>query len=152
MININIYTIGFTKKSAADFFELLKRNQIKLVLDIRLNNSNQLAGFSKGRDLEYFLREITDISYIHDIRFAPTKYILDNYKKKNIDWNEYTAKFNQLLLERNIASILEKEYIKKLDGICLLCSEADYKFCHRSIVADFIMRNIKNEDINIINL
>ncbi|MEG0566355.1 MAG: DUF488 family protein, partial [Hungatella sp.] len=66
-----IYTIGFTKKSAEKFFDLLIRNNISIVLDIRLNNTSQLAGFSKFPDIKFFLEKIGGIDYLSDIRFAP---------------------------------------------------------------------------------
>ena len=79
---MNLYTIGFTKKTAEQFFETLKKHAITLLVDVRLNNSSQLAGFTKSDCLPYFLKEICDASYLHIPEFAPTKEILDDYKKK----------------------------------------------------------------------
>ena len=81
---MKLFTIGFTKKSAKEFFELLTNNDIKKLIDIRLNNVSQLAGFSKGNDLKYFLKELCGIQYSHNVNLAPTKDILDDYKKKKI--------------------------------------------------------------------
>ena len=106
---IKIYTIGFTKKTAEDFFNILKKNNIKIVYDIRLNNTTQLAGFTKGRDLEYFLREILSIKYIHDNKFSPTKEILNDYKKNRIDWDTYENRFNALLDSRTLESYIKDE-------------------------------------------
>ena len=97
---MNLYTIGFTKKSARAFFELLKKIEIELLLDIRLNNKSQLAGFTKGDDLCYFLSEICNCKYRHCLEYAPTKDILDGYKKKNISWNEYEEMYTNLILKR----------------------------------------------------
>ena len=97
---MNIYTIGFTKKSAEQFFTILKDNKISKICDVRLNNSNQLAGFSKGRDLKFFLSRIGNIEYSNELIFAPTKEILDNYKKKKITWDEYEELYIGLLEER----------------------------------------------------
>lgn len=149
---IKIYTIGFTKKTAEEFFSLLKSNEIKLLYDVRLNNSNQLAGFSKGNDLEYFLDKLVSIDYIHDIRFSPTKEILDDYKKKNITWHEYEIKFNDLLKSRKIDMVIKKELLTKLNGICFLCSEEKADQCHRRLVAENIKNTLNDIDINIIHI
>ena len=89
-----VYTMGFTQKSAEDFFELVKKNHISILVDIRLNNQSQLAGFTKGRDLAYFLKEIAGCKYAHDPVFAPTKELLNDYKKGVIDWNGYVEVFD----------------------------------------------------------
>jgi uncharacterized protein (DUF488 family) len=90
---IKLFTIGFTGKSAQQFFEILRRAGVRRLVDTRLNNVSQLAGFTKKRDLEYFLRVIADIDYNHDAQLAPTKKILDDYKKHRIDWAEYDRNF-----------------------------------------------------------
>lgn len=149
---ITIYTIGFTKKSAEEFFSLLKNNNVNLLYDIRLNNSNQLAGFSKGNDLKYFLDQLVSIDYIHDIRFSPTKEILDNYKKKKITWQEYEIKYNELLRSREIDKIIKTELIDKLDRICLLCSEEKADQCHRRLAAENIKSILNDMDINIVHI
>ena len=134
---MNIYTIGFTKKSAEEFFTLLKKNNVSIVYDIRLNNSNQLAGFSKGKDLKYFLKVINNMEYSHENIFAPTKEILDSYKKKKITWEEYEELYKELLDKRNVYKyIKEKELIK--EGICFLCSEQMPTNCHRKLLAEYI--------------
>ena len=149
---MEIYTIGFTQKSAEQFFDLLEVNKIKLVLDIRLNNSNQLAGFAKGKDLKYFMTRILNIDYEHELRFSPTKELLDNYKKKHITWEEYEVIYKKILNERNGKKILEKEYKNKLDKICLLCSEAKPEKCHRRLLAEYIKDTFNSDDIKIIHL
>jgi len=97
---MKLFSIGFTKKNAEEFFKILKANKIKKVIDIRLNNTSQLAGFTKGDDLQYFLKEICDIAYEHDVSLAPTKEILDSYKKKSINWQQYEEKILTLLNSR----------------------------------------------------
>ncbi|MBQ3420392.1 MAG: DUF488 domain-containing protein [Romboutsia sp.] len=149
---MELYTIGFTQKTAEEFFELLKVNNIKLILDIRLNNSNQLAGFAKGRDLRYFLSEILNINYKHELRFSPTKELLSSYKKKYITWEEYEVIYKRILKERNVEKILTEEYKNKLDKVCLLCSEAMPEKCHRRLLAEYIKSIFKDEDIKIIHL
>jgi len=134
----NIYTIGFTKKSAEEFFDLLIKNDIDLLLDIRLNNKSQLAGFAKGRDLQYFCRVIANIKYKHDLLFAPTKELLDGYKKKHIQWDEYVDIYKRLMNEREYSIRYISEYKNRGLNICLLCSESEADQCHRRLLAEFI--------------
>ncbi|SHJ79964.1 DUF488 domain-containing protein [Paramaledivibacter caminithermalis] len=147
---MRLYTIGFTKKSAKEFFELLKKNNVRTLLDIRLNNSSQLAGFTKGRDLEYFLMEMAGIKYIHDVDFSPTKQILNDYKKKIITWGEYEKLFEKLILKRNIKDKVNKYFNGNLDGVCLLCSEATSENCHRRLIAEYLKNSF--DYIEIIHL
>lgn len=139
---MKIYTIGFTKKNAQRFFSLLKSNGVKTLIDVRLNNVSQLAGFAKKDDLKYFLKELCSINYIHMPVLSPTKEILEGYKKKNLDWREYESQFNQLLMERDAHTLFETD---ELDGICFLCSEHEAVQCHRRLVAEFIAKNVDVE-------
>ena len=132
---INLFTIGFTQKSAKQFFDTLKKAGIKTVIDTRLNNISQLAGFTKKTDLEYFLKTIDNIDYVHLLDLAPTKDILDDYKKKKGDWETYEQKFLQLIADRQIEKKVSPELI---DGACLLCSEAKPHQCHRRLVAEYL--------------
>ena len=93
----NIYTIGFTKKTAEDFFNLLESNSIDIILDIRLNNTSQLSGFSKFPDIKFFLKKINNIEYIHDIKLSPKESTLKKYKKNNIDWNGYVSECKETM-------------------------------------------------------
>lgn len=132
---MNIFTIGFTKKSAEEFFGKLKQDGLKRVIDTRLNNVSQLAGFTKKEDLKYFLKEVVGIDYVHAPLLAPTKEILDAYKKGGGDWATYENKFLDLMASRRIESKLDR-YM--LDGGCLLCSEASPHHCHRRLVAEYL--------------
>ncbi len=143
---IKVYTIGFTKKSAQEFFELLMDNDIEKVIDIRLNNSSQLAGFAKGRDLKYILENLIGIRYEHNIMMAPTKEILDNYKGDRISWTEYKDKYNQLLLSRNIINN-EMFNLNRYDHVCFLCSEEAEDFCHRRLLVEFLFSDKKETQI-----
>jgi uncharacterized protein (DUF488 family) len=145
---MEIYTIGFTKKSAKEFFEILKNNGIKLVIDIRLNNMSQLAGFTKRDDLEYFVREICDADYMHDTSLSPTQEILDRIRKKEIGWKEYETEFRKLLKERKIEKSLDKDLFLK--PAVLLCSEPTADQCHRRLVAEYLHE--KWGDVKIIHL
>lgn len=131
-----IFTIGFTKKTAQVFFELLKKNKVNIVLDIRLNNTSQLAGFSKFPDIKYFLEELCAIGYICDVKFAPTEQILKDFKAKKIEWDEYVLQFNEVMNLRKINEYIKVKYDNcAYDNICLLCSEEKPINCHRSLVA-----------------
>ena len=142
---ITVFTIGFTKKNARSFFELLKRAGVKQLIDIRLNNESQLAGFTKKDDLEYFLKEIASIEYTHRPEFAPTKDILDDYKKKRITWTDYEQRFQTLLKERRAEELITTA---ELDNACLLCSEPTSDKCHRKLVADYLRSKLGNIEIH----
>lgn len=149
---MRLFTIGFTKKSAREFFSLLKDNQIKQIVDVRLNNASQLAGFSKGVDLKFFLNEFCHIEYLHDTDLAPNKEILDSYKNKKITWQQYESQFNNLLNDRDIKSGLDEKFNNNFDGVCLLCSESTADQCHRRLVAEYIKRSYPDLNINIIHI
>lgn len=146
-IMIKVFTIGFTKKTAEHFFELLKKNGVKKIVDIRIKNSSQLAGFAKGHDLAYFLKVIANIEYIHITDFAPTKELLLDYKNKKIDWLTYEYLYRNLIIQRNI---LSKYNVSTFDNACFLCSEETPEQCHRRLLVEFIKE--KKTDIQIIHL
>ena len=137
--SINLFTIGFTKKSARQFFDTLIQAGVRRIIDTRLNNVSQLAGFAKRSDLEYFLNTIGNIEYVHLLDLAPTKDILDAYKKNGEDWSTYEKQFLQLIAERKIE---EKVSPDLLDGGCLLCSEATPHHCHRRLVAEYLSQKL----------
>lgn len=134
-MEIELFTIGFTRKSAQDFFTTLKKAGVKRVVDVRLNNSSQLAGFSKKEDLSFFLREIGGIDYIHVPDLAPTQDVLDAYKKHKGDWAVYERKFLDLMAKREIEKHLQPDLLKQ--G-CLLCSEHEPRHCHRRLIAEYL--------------
>lgn len=138
---IELFTIGFTKKTAQDFFENLTKSKVKCVIDARFNNVSQLAGFAKRKDLEYFLKVICNIEYIHILDLAPTKELLDDYKKNKITWDTYEKIFNNLMKEREIEKKVSPQL---LDRGCLLCSEAKPDYCHRRLVAEYLDRQWGN--------
>jgi uncharacterized protein (DUF488 family) len=143
--SISLYTIGFTKKSAQQFFDTLIKAGVRRVVDTRLNNVSQLAGFTKRPDLEYFLNKIGNIEYVHLLDLAPTKDILDSYKKKGSDWSTYEKQFLQLITERKIE---EKVSLDLLDGGCLLCSEPTPHHCHRRLVAEYLSQKLGTINIH----
>ncbi|MGD0537299.1 MAG: DUF488 domain-containing protein [Verrucomicrobiota bacterium] len=137
-MKINLFTIGFTQKSAREFFTALKEAGVKRVVDVRLNNISQLAGFSKKDDLAYFLKEIGGIGYVHLPELAPTQDILDAYKKRKGDWSVYEKVFLELMARREVEKKINPELLKQ--G-CLLCSEHLPHHCHRRLVAEYL--NVK---------
>jgi uncharacterized protein (DUF488 family) len=139
-----MYTIGFTKKSAEEFFTKLKQAGVARVLDVRLNNSSQLAGFTKKDDLEFFLKAIAGIDYVHLPELAPTQDILTAYKKEKGDWSVYEPKFLDLMRARRIEESTRKELF---DGGCLLCSEDKPHHCHRRLVAEYLAEKWGNVEV-----
>ena len=141
-----IYTIGFSKKTAEEFFNLLEKNFVSVLVDIRLNNSSNLAVFSRFPDLPYFLRRMCNIGYIHDKKFAPSKKILQDFKQNKIDWSEYKTQFLILIESRNVEEHIKKFYTE-LDKICFLCSEQEAEHCHRRIVAERFEMTFRGAEI-----
>jgi len=132
---VEIYTAGFTKQSAEQFFESLKTAEVKHLLDIRLNNTSQLAAFAKRDDLAYFLREIANISYRHEPLLAPTQDLLDAYKKDHGPWNAFAEGFTALLAERHVEETISRETFD--EATVLLCSEHSPEHCHRRLVVEY---------------
>ena len=132
---MRICTIGFTHKNAEDFFTRLQKSGVKCVVDVRLNNVSQLAGFSKRDDLKYFLKTILGLDYVHMPILAPTQDILDEFKKNKGDWKVYEEKFLRLIEARRIEKQVPREVI---DEGCLLCSEDKPHHCHRRLVAEYL--------------
>lgn len=132
---MKLFTIGFTQKSAERFFGSLRAGGVRRLVDVRLNNVSQLAGFTKREDLRYFCREILGIEYLHRPILAPTQELLDKYKKRGGDWSTYERAFLQLMQDRRVEASLERA---ELDGACLLCSEAAAEHCHRRLVAEYL--------------
>lgn len=136
---MEIYTIGFTQTTAEHFFGRLSQARIERLLDVRLNNSSQLAGFAKAKDLPYFLRELAGASYEHEPLLAPTQDLLDEYKKRKGDWASYERAFLALMAERRIADTLTPADFEARTA--LLCSEATAEHCHRRLVAEHLARH-----------
>jgi uncharacterized protein (DUF488 family) len=143
---VKIFTIGFTKISAQYFFNRLKDSEVKKLIDVRLNNISQLAGFTKRDDLRFFTNQICNMDYEHIPALAPTKDILDEYKKNGKHWNVYEEKFLGLMVKRRIEDIERSQF----DGGCLLCSEDKPHHCHRRLVAEYLRD--KWSDVEIIHL
>jgi uncharacterized protein (DUF488 family) len=132
-----VFTIGFAETSAAEFFALLRGSEATRVLDVRLNNTSQLAGFTKKDDLRFFLREVCEMDYFHVPELAPTQELLDAFKKRKGSWETYAENFNELIAKRGIESSLTPAQV---DGSCMLCSEKRPEHCHRRLVAEYLER------------
>ncbi|MFE3998948.1 DUF488 family protein [Nocardioides sp. YIM B13467] len=132
---VEIFTIGFTKKTARKFFGLLRESGATRLVDVRLNNVSQLAGFAKRDDLEFFLMELCGMGYTHLPTLAPTQAMLDDLKKRKGDWETYEDSFLGLMRARHIQAALDPTV---LDNSVLLCSEEKPHHCHRRLVAEYL--------------
>jgi uncharacterized protein (DUF488 family) len=133
---VEVFTIGFTQKSAAEFFGLLRTAGVKRLVDVRLNNVSQLAGFTKRDDLAFFVRELCGAEYVHEPRLAPTQAMLDAYKKAKGEWSEYERRFLQLMAERKVEESIDRGLLAGPSA--LLCSEPTPEHCHRRLVLDYL--------------
>jgi uncharacterized protein (DUF488 family) len=141
---IQVFTIGFTRKSAEEFFGKLHGAGVKRLVDIRLNNTSQLAGFAKKDDLRYFLKNLVDIEYVHLPELAPTQDILDAFKKEKGEWSAYESRFLQLMKERRVEETVPRDL---LHLGCLLCSEETPEKCHRRLAAEYLQTRWGNMEI-----
>jgi len=132
---VRVFTIGFTKKSAEVFFSKLRLSGAMRIVDVRLNNVSQLAGFAKRNDLQYFLREVCDMDYVHEQALAPTQDMLDRYRKNKGDWSVYEREFLELMSAREIEKAVPRDVLS--EG-CLLCSEDKPHHCHRRLIAEYL--------------
>jgi len=139
---MKIFTIGFTQCTAANFFERLRTAGVRQLMDVRLNNRSQLAGFAKQDDLAFFLREICGAGYWHEPLLAPTKELLDTYRKNGGDWADYEREFKKLMRERKIETELSPSDFA--DPTVLLCSEATAENCHRRLVLEYLQQHWKD--------
>ena len=144
---MKLFTVGFTKKSAEEFFTGLQKAGVRRVVDVRLNNTSQIAGFAKARDLQFFLRAVAGVDYVHMPDFAPTKDMLDDFKKSKASWTEYERRFRDLMAERRIVETAS-ELLR--DGDCLLCSEHTPEHCHRRLAAEHIQEHLA--DVEVVHL
>jgi uncharacterized protein (DUF488 family) len=143
---MEIYSIGFTKKNAREFFGTLKAYRIERLLDVRLNNTSQLAAFAKKDDLAYFLREICSAAYEHEPRLAPTQDILDDFKKRKGSWEVYSEAYLSLIRSRKVESVLSQDSFQK--RTVLLCSEATAEHCHRRLALEYLQKHWKGVEIH----
>lgn len=139
-----VYTIGFTKKNAETFFEILRDHSIDVLIDTRINNTSQLAGFTKEEDLKYFLKKICGIDYIYRPDFAPTKELLKEWRDKRIKWEQYERQYLFMLENRGTYKKFLEDFAN-YDNVCLLCSESTPEHCHRRLLAEKLKIEFPNE-------
>ena len=139
-------TMGFSGKSAEEFFTILVNNMVRSLIDIRLNNKSQLSGFTNVKHLPYFLK-LHSIEYYYKPEYAPTKELLNGYKKKSIEWEEYERIYNKIIWKRNILMDIEWDL---LDNAVFLCSEPTAERCHRRLLAEFMAK--ENNSIKVRHL
>lgn len=144
---LNLFTIGYTKKSAEKFFRIISKNKIEIVADVRLYNSTQLAGFSKSADLQYFLKRICNCNYIALRQLAPNPSLFENYKNGKTSWNEYEKIYNKFL---DTQANLDFFYAFRNKNICILCAESTPEQCHRRLLAEKIAKIY--DDVKIVHL
>ena len=145
-----LYTIGFTKKSALQFFEGIKYRGIQMLVDVRLKNTSQLMRFSHGQDIEYLLQKLCNCEYEHCVNYAPTKEILTDWKKKRITWPEYIERYCALMAERKSVHDFMTRYYGLYEAVCLLCSEPTPEHCHRRIFPEMIQE--AKPDIEVLHI
>jgi uncharacterized protein (DUF488 family) len=141
---MTLYTIGSGQKTAREFFTILQNRGVKLVIDVRLANTSQLAGFTKKADLEYFLNAIAGIKYRHMPEYAPTEELMTGYKTKKLSRAEYENGYARLLAERQ--ALTEVSAGLFVDA-CLLCSEPSAANCHRRLLAEYLAARIPGLEI-----
>ncbi len=144
---MDLFTIGYAKKSAEKFFNIISSNDIEIVADVRLYNSTQSAGFCKSADLQYFLKKICGCNYIELKNLAPNSALFENYKNGSTSWNEYERIYNRFL---DSEANLDFFYAFKNKRICILCAESAPTYCHRRLIAEKVAK-IYN-DVNIKHL
>ena len=140
---MNLFTIGYSRKSAEEFFTSLTKSGVKKLIDIRLNNTSQLAGFANVKHLPYLLK-LHNIAYVYKIDFAPTKELLKDYQDKKINWHEYEKQYNNILINRDI---IKKIYLNEFEDAVLLCSEPTAKQCHRRLASEYLLKHFGNINI-----
>jgi uncharacterized protein (DUF488 family) len=142
---MKVYSIGFTKKTAAEFFTALRQAEIRLLLDVRLRNASQLAGFTKRDNLPFFLNELCGAEYLHEPLLTPTPDLLDGIRKKRISWQEYEPRFLSLLAERAVEKKVDRNLFQT--PTVLLCSEVAAARCHRRLILEYLQEKWGGLDI-----
>ena len=149
-MNMYLYTIGFTQKTAEQFFERIRYYRIQMLVDVRLYTKSQLAGFTNGRDMPYFLERLCDCKYEHRVDYAPTKKLLNDYRKELITWPEYEIQYRFIIDERQAVHDFLTHYYGRFETVCLLCSEPTPEHCHRRLFAEMIQE--AKPDVEIIHI
>jgi uncharacterized protein (DUF488 family) len=133
---MQVFTIGFTKRSAADLFGTLQDAGVRRLVDVRLRPDSQLSGFARRRDLPFLLEHLVGATYEHEPLLAPTDELLDGIRGRRIEWSEYERRYVELLLERDVAASLDRAAYER--STVLLCSEPTAELCHRRLAAEHL--------------
>ena len=137
-----LYTIGYSQKTAEEFFALLRDAGVKRVVDIRRHNTNQLAGFTKQSDLPWFLDTIAGIGYTHELRLAPSEELMHAYRKEGLPFEDFAKQ-----LTEQFGDTHRELDPKDFADAALLCSEADPSECHRSVAADYLAKHWEGVEV-----
>jgi uncharacterized protein (DUF488 family) len=132
---VQVATIGFTGKTAQEFFDLLKNAEVRTVLDIRLSNTSQLAGFAKKQDLPFFLDKLCGAAYEEMPDLAPEPDLFKRFKAKELTWDDFSAAYVELIAKRRVESNLDVDQFR---SACLLCSEHLPHHCHRALALEYL--------------
>jgi uncharacterized protein (DUF488 family) len=143
-----LFTIGYERRPLSVFIHTLQEAGVDALIDIRLRNTSQLAGYTKRDDLSFLLRQGFAIAYEHHPELAPTPEILDAYVKDH-DWSRFEADFTALLAERQ-AETVGRDILARFPAPCLLCHEATAEHCHRRLVAEWWAAHIPG--LNVVHL
>ena len=148
---MRICTIGFSGKSAQQFFVCLTNAGVEQLIDVRRSNNTLYSGFTRMRDLPYFLGRLCQITYIHEPDFAPSLELLRDYQsrlkrnKKDPDaWPAFADRFTEEISARPIVDLF-RHHVSDVTTVCLLCSEATEHHCHRRLLAEHIRGNLNDE-------
>ena len=144
-VDMKLFTIGFTGKSAEKFFGLLETSKASKLIDIRINRTSQLAGFAKEQDLKFFLPKLIGMDYVVREDLAPTKELLASYRNKEINWDDFADNYSELLKQRGVIDSLDSELF---ENAVLLCSENEPEKCHRSLLAELISNKFTSVHIS----
>jgi uncharacterized protein (DUF488 family) len=148
-LNLKLFTIGFTKKTAETFFSRLKQAGVRKVIDTRLWPDTQLSGFARKKDLPYFLRNLAAMDYEHHLSLAPDKPLLQDHKDGKINWAQYETRYLELLKQRRIA---EKFLPQEFSDCCFLCAEHKPEHCHRRLLVEYLQKEWPENTIEIVHL
>lgn len=126
-----VFTIGYEGLNVDTFLSLLAAYGVETIVDIREMPLSRKPGFSK-KALAGALN-LSGFGYAHMVELGCPKAVRDQYRADG-NWKRYTAGFLKHLNAQSIA-IIELCDLVETRKCALMCYEADYNFCHRSMVA-----------------
>ncbi len=135
-----IFLLSAYETSAADFFQTLVRNKADLMLDVRQGNTSQLCGFTKKKDLAFFVPQLTGADYIHDVVFAPDRELLDLYTKYHMPWEDYAREYEKIIRKRDGVAHFKERY-GKYHSVCLLGTATRKRRSHNEVLRDLLLNS-----------